>query len=428
MLLLARLVARRWIAFPIASSRQRRETVTAIQVHGNTATPDDEVRRLADVRVGMPFDAQTTVDEVAARLRAAKRFEQRRGAEAVRVDRRPVADRPRHHRRRRAGAHRDDRRSRSTRPASSAAARPNIMFLPVLDARGRLRLHLRRALRAGRSVAGKNSRLSFPLTWGGDEEAGAELEKTIRRGRRSIVSSPADRVVAGGPIRSSRRTTTARACGCAASASSCARCGSGATAGWQHVSFVDLRDRFAHAGADVVARHAPRSHPGAQRRLRAGRVGAFGPSRSDSRSEPAPTARRARLPRPVRPEHPRRPRAARRDSSEPLPPYLQPLLGGMANLRGFKAGTAVGDTLVATSAELIVPLTSPLHVGEDRRQRRSPMAARSTTRASGSRIRRCSEGYGGSVWFSAAFLRLNFAVAHGRGASTRVHFGAAASF
>ena len=57
-----------------ARHRQAAETVAAIQIQGNTATPDEDVRRLADVRVGMPFDA-ATVDAVAARLRAAKRFE-----------------------------------------------------------------------------------------------------------------------------------------------------------------------------------------------------------------------------------------------------------------------------------------------------------------------------------------------------------------
>jgi hypothetical protein len=32
------------------------------------------------------------------------------------------------------------------------------------------------------------------------------------------------------------------------------------------------------------------------------------------------------------------------------------------------------------------------------------------------------------VWFTAAFLRLNVAVAHGRGSSTRVHAGGNISF
>src|SRR5258708_6408216 len=54
--------------------QQTANTIAAIQVQGNTATPDEEMRRLADVRIGMPVD-ETTVDAVAARLRAAKRFD-----------------------------------------------------------------------------------------------------------------------------------------------------------------------------------------------------------------------------------------------------------------------------------------------------------------------------------------------------------------
>src|SRR5262249_31474269 len=57
-------------------------------------------------------------------------------------------------------------------------------------------------------------------------------------------------------------------------------------------------------------------------------------------------------------------RALRSDTSEPLPEYLKPLLGGTANLRGFSAGTAPGDTLVAGSAELLVPLTSQFRLGK----------------------------------------------------------------
>jgi hypothetical protein len=36
-------------------------------------------------------------------------------------------------------------------------------------------------------------------------------------------------------------------------------------------------------------------------------------------------------------------------------------------------------------------------------------------------------GVGGAVWFAAAFLRLNVAVAHGIGGSTRVHIGTTVS-
>ena len=44
----------------------------------------------------------------------------------------------------------------------------------------------------------------------------------------------------------------------------------------------------------------------------------------------------------------------------PLPVYEQNLLGGAANLRGYDAGYKAGDNLAAASAELRIPLTSPL--------------------------------------------------------------------
>jgi hemolysin activation/secretion protein len=120
-------------------------------------------------------------------------------------------------------------------------------------------------------------------------------------------------------------------------------------------------------------------------------------------------------------------RILRQDSDKSLPPYLQPLLGGMDNLRGFRAGSAVADTLVAMSAEVIVPLTSPLQVGK---VGVSVFVDRGTVYNKGERFsdQTLKEGYGGSVWLAAAFLRFNVAIAHGVGATTRVHVGATASF
>jgi hemolysin activation/secretion protein len=106
---------------------------------------------------------------------------------------------------------------------------------------------------------------------------------------------------------------------------------------------------------------------------------------------------------------------------------LQPILGGMDNLRGFRTGTAVGDTLVAGSVEVRTPITSPLNVAKlgvsaffdtatvyDHRERLQDQ--------------RFLKGVGGSVWLSAAFFRLNLAVAHGLKGSTRVHFGTSFSY
>jgi hemolysin activation/secretion protein len=120
-------------------------------------------------------------------------------------------------------------------------------------------------------------------------------------------------------------------------------------------------------------------------------------------------------------------RVLREDSDRPLPPYLEPQLGGLSNLRGFRAGTAVGDTLVTMSSELILPLTSPIKVGKIGV---SAFLDRGTVYNKGERFsdQTLLDGYGGSVWFAAAFLRLNIAVAHGRGASTRVHVGGNVTF
>src|SRR4029453_8314965 len=56
-----------------------------------------------------------------------------------------------------------------------------------------------------------------------------------------------------------------------------------------------------------------------------------------------------------------RAQAARADA--PLPPAEQPLLGGGATLRGYRAGHRAGDSLAAVSAELRVPFNSPLTFG-----------------------------------------------------------------
>ena len=51
-----------------------REILAAIRVQGNVATTDEEVRRLAGLAIGAPIGPET-LNEVATRLRAAKRFD-----------------------------------------------------------------------------------------------------------------------------------------------------------------------------------------------------------------------------------------------------------------------------------------------------------------------------------------------------------------
>ena len=120
-------------------------------------------------------------------------------------------------------------------------------------------------------------------------------------------------------------------------------------------------------------------------------------------------------------------RALREDSDRPLPANFKPLLGGMSNLRGFEAGHAIGDTLVAGSAEVRVPLTSPLNVGK---LGVSAFVDVGTVYDKGERLgdQRFERGVGGAVWITAAVFRLDLSVARGIGAGTRVQFGAGVTF
>jgi hypothetical protein len=404
-------------------------------VQGNTATSDEEVRRLADVRVGMPLEART-VEDVAARLRATKRFQavevRKRFASiadpsqivlVIVVDEGPV---------------RIEMTGDPTAPTRVVrTTRPNILFLPVLNAEDGygLTYGVRFALA---NPAGKSSRLSFPLTWGGTKEAAAELDKTFTRG-------PLDRFVAGGSI--SRRTNPFfeedddRARVWVRGERAIVRAlRVGATAGFERASFFEARDRFARAGADIVLDtridpSLPRNAVYARAAFERLRFGDgpvrdpadAGDNRGADRGSTNRTELEARGYIGLIGQSILAVRGLRTDSSRPLPLYLQPLLGGMANLRGFKAGSDVGDTLVATSAELILPLTSPLNIGKIGV---SVFADQGTVYDKGEHFtdQTMLQGYGGSVWFTAAFLRLNLAVAHGRGASTRVHFGASTTF
>jgi outer membrane protein assembly factor BamA len=417
-----------WAALVLAA-----QVVAAIQVHGNTATKDDEVRRLAGIEVGAPVEANT-VEEVAARLRAAKRFESvqvlKRFASiadpsqillVIVVDEGPV---------------RIEMTDDPANPTRVVRSHPlNLMLMPVLareDGYG-----FTYGARVARlDVAGKNSRLSFPLTWGGEKKAGAEIEKAIEH-------APIDRLTAG--VSFSRRTNPfyerdddRRQVWGRAEREVMRAVRVGATAGWQHVTFMNDTDRFAYAGADVVLDtrvdpNLPRNAvfakasweylKGPADRLRQG----FGAQEGGHDVRAGHYVLDGRGYIGLFGQNVLAVRGLRDAADRSLPLYLQPLLGGMANLRGFSAGTAAGDTLVAYSAELIVPLTSPLKIGKIGL---SAFADRGAAYNAGERLgeQTMREGYGGGIWFSAAFLKLNIAVAHGRGSSTRMHAGVNVSF
>ena len=104
-----------------------------------------------------------------------------------------------------------------------------------------------------------------------------------------------------------------------------------------------------------------------------------------------------------------------------LPPYLQPMLGGWSNLRGFRAGSFVGDQRAAGSLELRVPLSSALSVA---RLGVSVFVDAGSSYDVGEELHEqpLQRGAGASAWVSATAFRFALSVARGRGAGTRVNF------
>jgi outer membrane protein assembly factor BamA len=390
------------------------ETIAAIQVHGNTLTTDDEVKRLAGVDVGAPFEA-STIDAVSERLRATRRFQKvdvlRRFASiedptqillVILVDE---------------GAVRIERTGDPERPTRVVKTRARtLMFLPVLNIEDGYGVTYG-ARFAFPDPLGKGSRIGFPATWGGDKRAAVELEKTF-------TAAAIDRVSAGASV--SRRTNPFfdedddRQRAWARAERRFARwLRGGASAGFQRVTFLGDTTTFGHGGADltfdtrvdpVLPRNAVFARAGWEHIAGANRIDLDGRAYVGLLGQSILSIR-----------------GFRTDSDRPLQPFLKALAGGMSTVRGYSAGTEAGDTLVAASAELLVPLTSPLSFG---RIGVSAFVDAGTAYDDGQRLKDQDwmRGAGGSVWFSAAVFRLDVAVAHGRGSSTRVHVGANVRF
>ena len=95
--------------------------------------------------------------------------------------------------------------------------------------------------------------------------------------------------------------------------------------------------------------------------------------------------------------------------------------------RGIPAGFKAGDTVVSGSAELRVPLTSPLSLGKFGV---SAFVDAGTAYDNGQSFSQqtLDRGVGGGIWLTATAFRLTLDVAHGIGGATRVHFGTSLLF
>lgn len=398
---------------------QQPEVVSEVRVHGNHVATDDEILKAAGISIGAPLEAGA-LEQIKARLERSGRFQDvqvlKRFASisdpsrivvviivnegAVRL-RRPDAE----------GEPIRIERRRGLR---------NLMWLPILDFEdGYGATYGARFAFVG--VTGERGRVSFPLTWGGQRRAGVEFDRVFTAG-------PVSRVETGVSI--DQRENPAfeeddlrrRVWGRAERAAGPVR--AGVTAGFQRVSFAELRDDLRTIGADLafdtrLDTLLPRNAvfaTAAWERVDIDSGDVVHRLRMDARGYLGLIGQSILVGR-----------VLREDVDRPVPPYLRSLLGGWSNLRGFEAGAFTGDTLIAGSAEVRVPLSPVL---SDGKLGVSVFVDAGAAYDKGRRLKDADirTGAGGSVWVTLLAFRMGVSVAHGKGAGTRVNFGGGLSF
>ena len=405
--------------WPVKPALAQQDVIAEIHVHGNTVTSTDDILRLAGLTIGDPFN-DDQLRQAVERLRATNTFERvdvlkryasiddpTRIAVVVLVDEGPARI-----------VIEETEAGNVTRVVRGRLW--NFMFIPILSAEDGYGLTYGARFSLV-NVAGRDSRLSFPLTWGGDKAAAVELEKDFGRRGAPLLTGGAMVQRRTHPFYDEDADRTRIWARADWQLNRSVRVGT--TGGWEEVSFLGDRVATPLVGADAVF---------------------------DTRLDPmlprnAVYARAAieniRLPdRPlIRTELEGRGylgvggqrvlvlRALRQNADQSAPPYYQWILGGDRNLRGFKAGTAVGDTLVAASAALRAPLSSPLRVAK---LGVNIFVDTGVTYNKGQRLTEqpFETGTGAGVWLAAAVVQLHLEVAHGFGAGTRAHFGMGFTF
>jgi outer membrane protein assembly factor BamA len=407
----------------------QQEVVASIQVHGNTLTSTDAVIRASGIAVGDRV-SDTTLADAEARLRAAikpdsvdvlKRFASISDPSQVliliQLDEGPVrVDLP-------------DIDVPTPKVPVPPVARPtvvrrsrfNVMCVPILGAEdGYGFTYGARFSFTGHRIARR--RIVVPASWGGDRRIGAEYQQEfparfaprlrtgalLQRRTHPFFEEHADRTRLWGRTEWSLLPDVR----------------AGAEVAWQSSALAGEDVDARSAGADVIVDtrvdplmpHNAIFVRSAVERLR------FSSTNTAVRTEIDANGYVGVYRGTVLAL-----RAVREDFSRPAPAFYKSILGGSPNLRGFRAGRAVGDTLVAGSVELRIPTTSPLQIA---RFGYSVFMDAGTTYDKGQRFRdrKLEKGVGAGVWMTAPLFRISVAVARGIGSGMRAHIGAGLTF
>lgn len=298
----------------------------------------------------------------------------------------------------------------------------NVMWFPILDQEDGYspRFGVRFAyVRSARS----KSRLSMPLTWGGERRAGLEWEKGFEHGRLQVGGALTSTTHPYYDERDGRRRVWARLEGTAR------RLHVGGTATAQRITFGGNVDQVKTLGVDatldtrldpVLPRNAVYVFASAEEvRLSPDQGTKREPyvRRKVDASVYLGTIKQAVLVG----------RVLREDATASQPRYFKPMLGGMNSLRGYDTASLVGDTLVAGTLELRVPLTSPISVGTFGMR---TFIDRGTVFDRGQRFKDqdLKQGYGGGVFFALPTFSMNLDLAYSSEKNFRLHFSGGFSF
>jgi outer membrane protein assembly factor BamA len=394
------------------------EILAEIRIHGNHTTPDDEVLRVMALVIGRPID-DAAIDAAVGRLRKSGRFAQ--------VEAR--------------------KRYRSLEPGGDvslivvvqefplpegaipgpAILRPiqrllnSGMFMPILrydDGYG---------FTYGARISAvdwprRGSRVSAPLSWGGTKRAAVEYERTLSKGpfdRIFTTASISERTNPFYELDENREEVTLEA-----SRQVVRHVRASGHAGYADVGFGSLQDWTVTYGVDlsfdtrmdpVFPRNAVFASAGWERldptvsapvnRFKAearGYVGLVGQSVLSARV-----------------------RYGGADGAQP--DYARYLLGGAANLRGYRAGSFAGDNLLGASVELRIPITSPMGIA---RAGVTVFVDTGTVWDHGQKLSDSSlkSGIGAGGFLVASLFQMSLDVGFREGGDVRVHFTTGISF
>lgn len=389
---------------------QSPERVVDVRVQGNVLTSDAEIVRMAAVAPGTEV-TPALIDEVTQRVKAAGHFDRvevlKRYASiadlsqvllVIIVDEGHIVIQP----------------MKNGQPARAVRRRgPPLMVLPLVGSEEGYGFTYG-ALVSMPNVAGPRTRVSLPLTWGGERRAGIELEKRLDSPRltRAIVGGSVLRRDSDALDAIDRRERVwvrgereiARALRL------------GAWTGVDHVSFGPDDSRVLRTGVDatfdtrvdpMLARNAVYVRTAVERLGVRDRSAPVRTLLDASGYVGGPGATTIVV------------RVYRDGSNESVPDYLKVLRGRDSTLRGFRAGTAAGDSTAAGTLEVRLPMTNPLSIGKVGVRAFIDAA---TVYDAGERLRaqHFERGVGGGVWLTATVIRFAVDVAHGSGGSTRV--------